>query len=162
MILSLSAPKITTLLETVDALLDHNATFICEVDSHPPADITWMRNNYPIRLVSMSQICHQLTPLQRFHPLISYIYHRHYDSRYFIRENGQMLIIPNVKDTDSGEYCCTADNGIGEPAKSCGALQLKMSTFSIFSILYVFCIINKIQNEETSFLKSKHELQSLT
>ncbi|KAK3521965.1 hypothetical protein QTP70_020451 [Hemibagrus guttatus] len=93
------APKITTLLETVDALLDHNATFICEVDSHPLADITWMRNNYPIR---------------------------HYDSRYIIKEKGQMLIIPNVKDTDSGEYCCTADNGIGEPAKSCGALQLKM------------------------------------
>ncbi|XP_058268314.1 muscle, skeletal receptor tyrosine-protein kinase isoform X2 [Hemibagrus wyckioides] len=93
------APKITTLLETVDALLDHNATFICEVDSHPLADITWVRNNYPIR---------------------------HYDSRYIIKEKGQMLIIPNVKDTDSGEYCCTADNGIGEPAKSCGALQLKM------------------------------------
>lgn len=50
----LLAPKITTLLETVDALLDHNATFICEVDSHPLADITWMRNNYPIRLVSMT------------------------------------------------------------------------------------------------------------
>ncbi|RXN11781.1 skeletal receptor tyrosine kinase-like protein [Labeo rohita] len=49
-----------------------------------------------------------------------------YDSRYVIRENGQMLIIPNVKDSDSGEYCCIASNGIGEPAKSCGALQLKM------------------------------------
>ncbi|KAI2660097.1 Muscle, skeletal receptor tyrosine-protein kinase [Labeo rohita] len=51
---------------------------------------------------------------------------RFYDSRYVIRENGQMLIIPNVKDSDSGEYCCIASNGIGEPAKSCGALQLKM------------------------------------
>lgn len=53
-----------------------------------------------------------------------------------------MLIIPNVKDTDSGEYCCTADNGIGEPAKSCGALQLKMSMLSIlylfYSTVYVF------------------------
>ncbi|RXN38860.1 skeletal receptor tyrosine kinase-like protein [Labeo rohita] len=93
------APRITTLLETVDASLDHNATFICEVDSYPQADITWTRNNYPIRF---------------------------YDSRYVIRENGQMLIIPNVKDSDSGEYCCIASNGIGEPAKSCGALQLKM------------------------------------
>ncbi|KAJ8260943.1 hypothetical protein COCON_G00166660 [Conger conger] len=37
-----------------------------------------------------------------------------------------MLIIPNAKDTDNGEYCCIADNGIGEPAKSCGALQMKM------------------------------------
>ncbi|TRY54413.1 hypothetical protein DNTS_023687 [Danionella cerebrum] len=93
------APRITTLLETVDASLDHNATFICEVDSHPQADITWTRNNYPIR---------------------------YYDSRYIIQENGQMLIIPNVKDTDSGEYCCIANNGVGDAAKSCGALQLKM------------------------------------
>ncbi|KAK7126172.1 hypothetical protein R3I93_021530 [Phoxinus phoxinus] len=93
------APRITTLLETVDASLDHNATFICEVDSYPQADIAWTRNNYPIR---------------------------YYDSRYIIRENGQMLIIPNVKDLDNGEYCCIANNGVGEPAKSCGALQLKM------------------------------------
>ncbi|XP_056322391.1 muscle, skeletal receptor tyrosine-protein kinase [Danio aesculapii] len=92
------APRITTLLETVDASLDHNATFICEVDSYPQADIIWTRNNYPIR---------------------------YYDSRYVIQENGQMLIIPNVKDSDSGEYCCIANNGVGE-AKSCGALQLKM------------------------------------
>lgn len=55
---------------------------------------------------------------------------RYYDSRYIIRENGQMLIIPNVKDSDNGEYCCIASNGIGEPAKSCGALQLKMSMFT--------------------------------
>uniref|UniRef100_A0A8C1K6A2 receptor protein-tyrosine kinase n=1 Tax=Cyprinus carpio TaxID=7962 RepID=A0A8C1K6A2_CYPCA len=96
---SISAPRITTLLETVDASLDHNATFICEVDSYPQADITWTRNNYPIR---------------------------YYDSRYIIRESGQILIIPNVKDSDNGEYCCVASNGIGEPAKSCGALQLKM------------------------------------
>ncbi|KAG1971017.1 muscle, skeletal receptor tyrosine-protein kinase [Pimephales promelas] len=93
------APRITTLVETVDASLDHNATFICEVDSYPQADISWTRNNYPIR---------------------------YYDSRYIIRENGQMLIIPNVKDLDNGEYCCVANNGVGEPAKSCGALQLKM------------------------------------
>lgn len=38
-----------------------------------------------------------------------------------------MLIIPNVRESDNGEYCCIASNGIGEPAKSCGALQLKMS-----------------------------------
>ncbi|XP_041915077.1 muscle, skeletal receptor tyrosine-protein kinase isoform X1 [Alosa sapidissima] len=93
------APKITTLLETVDALLDHNATFICEVDSDPPADVSWTRNNEPIR---------------------------YYDSRYITKENGQMLIIPNVKDSDNGEYCCIANNWIGQPAKSCGALQLKM------------------------------------
>jgi len=47
---SISAPRITTLVETVDASLDHNATFICEVDSYPQADISWTRNNYPIRL----------------------------------------------------------------------------------------------------------------
>ncbi|KAG7216624.1 hypothetical protein INR49_023333 [Caranx melampygus] len=93
------APRIITLLETVDALLDHNATFICEVESRPPADITWTKNNHPIM---------------------------YYDPRYMTREQGQMLIIPNVRESDNGEYCCIASNGIGEPAKSCGALQLKM------------------------------------
>lgn len=53
---------------------------------------------------------------------------RYYDPRYKTREQGQMLIIPHVRESDSGEYCCIATNGIGEPAKSCGALQLKMST----------------------------------
>ncbi|KAF7652566.1 hypothetical protein LDENG_00095210, partial [Lucifuga dentata] len=92
-------PRIITLLETVDVLLDHNATFICEVESRPPADVTWTRNNHPIM---------------------------YYDPRYITREQGQMLIIPHVKESDNGEYCCLANNGIGEPAKSCGALQLKM------------------------------------
>ncbi|XP_070845552.1 muscle, skeletal receptor tyrosine-protein kinase [Chaetodon trifascialis] len=93
------APRIITLLETVDVLLDHNATFICEVESRPPAEIIWTRNNHPIM---------------------------YYDPRYTIREQGQMLIIPRVRESDNGEYCCIASNGIGEPAKSCGALQLKM------------------------------------
>lgn len=43
-----------------------------------------------------------------------------------------MLIIPHVQETDNGEYCCLANNGIGEPAKSCGALQLKMSMSGFF------------------------------
>ncbi|KAM9735091.1 muscle, skeletal receptor tyrosine-protein kinase [Menidia menidia] len=93
------APRIITLLETVDILLDHNATFICEVDSRPPAEITWTKNNQPIM---------------------------YYDARYLTREKGQMLLIPHVREADNGEYCCLARNGIGEPAKSCGALQLKM------------------------------------
>uniref|UniRef100_A0A8C4NJZ3 receptor protein-tyrosine kinase n=1 Tax=Dicentrarchus labrax TaxID=13489 RepID=A0A8C4NJZ3_DICLA len=93
------APRIITLLETVDVLLDHNATFICEVESRPPAEITWTKNNHPIM---------------------------YYDPRYITREQGQMLIIPHVRESDNGEYCCIASNGIGEPAKSCGALQLKM------------------------------------
>ncbi|XP_041826650.1 muscle, skeletal receptor tyrosine-protein kinase [Melanotaenia boesemani] len=93
------APRIITLLETVDIMLDHNATFICEVDSRPSAHITWTKNNHPIM---------------------------YYDTRYLTREQGQMLIIPHVRESDSGEYCCLASNGIGEPAKSCGALQLKM------------------------------------
>ncbi|XP_073334480.1 muscle, skeletal receptor tyrosine-protein kinase [Pagrus major] len=93
------APRIITLLETVDVLLDHNATFICEVESRPPAEITWTKNNHQIM---------------------------YYDPRYITREQGQMLIIPHVRELDNGEYCCIASNGIGEPAKSCGALQLKM------------------------------------
>ncbi|XP_014196034.1 muscle, skeletal receptor tyrosine-protein kinase [Haplochromis burtoni] len=94
-----TAPRIITLLETVDILLDHNATFICEVESHPPAEITWTKNNHQIM---------------------------YYDTRYLTKEKGQMLIIPHVRESDNGEYCCLASNGIGEPAKSCGALQLKM------------------------------------
>ncbi|KAM4719708.1 muscle, skeletal receptor tyrosine-protein kinase [Anableps anableps] len=93
------APRIATLLETVDVLLDHNATFICEVESSPSASITWTKNNQPIM---------------------------YYDNRYYTKEQGQMLIIPHVKESDNGEYCCIASNGIGEAAKSCGALQLKM------------------------------------
>uniref|UniRef100_A0A3Q3G973 receptor protein-tyrosine kinase n=1 Tax=Labrus bergylta TaxID=56723 RepID=A0A3Q3G973_9LABR len=83
----------------MDVLLDHNATFICEVESRPPAEITWTKNNHQIM---------------------------YYDPRYTTREQGQMLIIPRVRELDNGEYCCIASNGIGEPAKSCGALQLKM------------------------------------
>lgn len=43
-----------------------------------------------------------------------------------------MLIIPHVRESDNGEYCCIANNGIGEGAKSCGALQLKMSEWLRF------------------------------
>ncbi|XP_056289248.1 muscle, skeletal receptor tyrosine-protein kinase [Pseudoliparis swirei] len=93
------APRIITLLETLDVMLDHNATFICEVESRPRADIRWTKNNH----------------------LITY-----YDPRYITREQGQMLSIPRVRETDNGEYCCLATNGVGEAAKSCGALQLKM------------------------------------
>lgn len=57
---------------------------------------------------------------------------RYYDPRYITREQGQMLTIPHVRESDNGEYCCIATNGIGEPAKSCGALQLKMSMSAFF------------------------------
>lgn len=55
-----------------------------------------------------------------------------------------MLIVPHVRESDSGEYCCIAANGVGEPAKSCGALQLKMSTCvcarcAVVTQLRVFC-----------------------
>uniref|UniRef100_H3BWN1 receptor protein-tyrosine kinase n=1 Tax=Tetraodon nigroviridis TaxID=99883 RepID=H3BWN1_TETNG len=95
-----SAPRIITLLETLDVLTDHNATFICEVESRPPADVTWTKNNHPIM---------------------------YYDPRYVTQAQGQMLTVPHVRESDSGEYCCIATNGVGEPAKSCGALQLKMT-----------------------------------
>lgn len=49
-----------------------------------------------------------------------------------------MLIIPHVRETDNGEYCCLASNGVGEPAKSCGALQLKMSTSAFYPAVEVF------------------------
>lgn len=61
---------------------------------------------------------------------------RYYDPRYITREQGQMLIIPHVRESDNGEYCCIATNGIGEPAKSCGALQLKMSMSAFFLRFY--------------------------
>ncbi|XP_023664282.1 muscle, skeletal receptor tyrosine-protein kinase [Paramormyrops kingsleyae] len=118
------APRITTLLDTLDVLPDHNVTFICEVDARPIADVTWTKNNF------------QIGP---------------YDPRYMTRENGQMLVIPNVRDSDSGEYCCVASNGIGEPAKSCGALQLKMKPQ-----------IKKHPNNVTQLIESKVVLQCVT
>uniref|UniRef100_A0A665U641 receptor protein-tyrosine kinase n=1 Tax=Echeneis naucrates TaxID=173247 RepID=A0A665U641_ECHNA len=99
-----------TFVSTVDVLLDHNATFICEVESRPSNSIIYIYKVY-----GRETTLHHL-----FCPT------RYYNSRYIIREQGQMLIIPHVKETDNGEYCCLATNGIGEPAKSCGALQLKM------------------------------------
>ncbi|KAL7988633.1 hypothetical protein Chor_007552 [Crotalus horridus] len=74
------APIITTPLETVDALVEEAATFVCVVKSFPQAEITWTRNNIPI----------------------------------------------SVEDSDDGIYCCTANNGVGIEAESCGALQVKM------------------------------------
>ncbi|KAJ6669467.1 hypothetical protein lerEdw1_000015 [Lerista edwardsae] len=93
------APIITTPLETVDALVEEVATFVCVVESKPQAEITWTRNNIPIRF---------------------------FDTRYSIREKGQLLTILSVEDSDDGVYCCTANNGVGVPAESCGALQVKM------------------------------------
>ncbi|EPQ03672.1 Muscle, skeletal receptor tyrosine-protein kinase [Myotis brandtii] len=49
-----------------------------------------------------------------------------FDTRYSIRENGQLLTILSVEDSDDGIYCCIADNGVGGAAESCGALQVKM------------------------------------
>ncbi|XP_034751625.1 muscle, skeletal receptor tyrosine-protein kinase [Etheostoma cragini] len=130
------APRIITLLETVDVLLDHNATFICEVESRPPADITWTKNNHPIM---------------------------YYDPRYITREQGQMLSIPHVRETDNGEYCCLASNGIGEAAKSCGALQLKMKpqikrhptnqTFLVESKAVLPCVTLGNPKPEVTWLK---------
>ncbi|XP_019410930.1 PREDICTED: muscle, skeletal receptor tyrosine-protein kinase [Crocodylus porosus] len=93
------APLITTPLETVDALVEEVAKFMCVVESYPEPEITWTRNNIPIRL---------------------------FDTRYSIQEDGQLLTILSVEDSDDGVYCCTADNGLGAAAKSCGALQVKM------------------------------------
>ncbi|XP_077201400.1 muscle, skeletal receptor tyrosine-protein kinase [Paroedura picta] len=93
------APIISTALETVDALVEEVATFVCVVEAYPQAEVTWTRNNIPIRP---------------------------FDTRYSIRENGQLLTILSVEDNDDGVYCCTANNGVGAPAESCGALQVKM------------------------------------
>lgn len=51
---------------------------------------------------------------------------RLFDTRYSIQRNGQLLTILSVEDSDDGVYCCTADNGVGVAAQSCGALQVKM------------------------------------
>ncbi|XP_035166712.1 muscle, skeletal receptor tyrosine-protein kinase [Oxyura jamaicensis] len=93
------APFISTPLETVDALVEDVAKFVCVVESYPEPEITWTRNSIPIRL---------------------------FDTRYSIQRNGQLLTILSVEDSDDGVYCCTADNGIGAAAQSCGALQVKM------------------------------------
>ncbi|XP_049640537.1 muscle, skeletal receptor tyrosine-protein kinase isoform X2 [Suncus etruscus] len=93
------APVITTPLETVDALVEEVATFMCAVESYPQPEISWTRNKILIKL---------------------------FDTRYSIRENGQLLTILSVEDSDDGIYCCIANNGIGGAAESCGALQVKM------------------------------------
>nr|XP_013816572.1 PREDICTED: muscle, skeletal receptor tyrosine-protein kinase isoform X2 [Apteryx mantelli mantelli] len=93
------APFISTPLETVDALVEDVAKFVCVVESYPEPEITWTRNSIPIRL---------------------------FDTRYSIQRNGQLLTILSVEDSDDGVYCCTADNGVGVAAQSCGALQVKM------------------------------------
>ncbi|XP_054034254.1 muscle, skeletal receptor tyrosine-protein kinase isoform X3 [Dryobates pubescens] len=93
------APLISTPLETVDALVEDVAKFVCVVESFPEPEITWTRNSIPIRL---------------------------FDTRYSIQRNGQLLTILSVEDSDDGVYCCTADNGVGVAAQSCGALQVKM------------------------------------
>ncbi|XP_054142398.1 muscle, skeletal receptor tyrosine-protein kinase isoform X2 [Melozone crissalis] len=95
----LKAPLISTPLETVDALVEDAAKFVCVVESYPEPEITWTRNSIPIRL---------------------------FDTRYSIQRNGQLLTILSVEDSDDGVYCCTADNGVGAAAQSCGALQVKM------------------------------------
>uniref|UniRef100_A0A2K6NET7 receptor protein-tyrosine kinase n=1 Tax=Rhinopithecus roxellana TaxID=61622 RepID=A0A2K6NET7_RHIRO len=95
----LSAPVITTPLETVDALVEEVATFMCAVESYPQPEISWTRNKILIKL---------------------------FDTRYSIRENGQLLTILSVEDSDDGIYCCTANNGVGGAVESCGALQVKM------------------------------------
>nr|XP_018888705.1 muscle, skeletal receptor tyrosine-protein kinase isoform X3 [Gorilla gorilla gorilla] len=93
------APVITTPLETVDALVEEVATFMCAVESYPQPEISWTRNKILIKL---------------------------FDTRYSIRENGQLLTILSVEDSDDGVYCCTANNGVGGAVESCGALQVKM------------------------------------
>uniref|UniRef100_A0A4X2KPK4 receptor protein-tyrosine kinase n=1 Tax=Vombatus ursinus TaxID=29139 RepID=A0A4X2KPK4_VOMUR len=98
-LLNLEAPIITTPLETVDALVEEVATFMCAVESYPQPEIAWTRNKILIKL---------------------------FDTRYSIRENGQLLTILSVEDSDDGVYCCTANNGVGVAAESCGALQVKM------------------------------------
>lgn len=50
-----AAPIITTPLETVDALVEEEATFECVVEAFPQAEITWTRNNIPIRLELCAQ-----------------------------------------------------------------------------------------------------------
>lgn len=54
---------------------------------------------------------------------------RLFDTRYSIRENGQLLTILSVEDSDDGIYCCSANNGVGGAVESCGALQVKMSEY---------------------------------
>lgn len=45
----LSAPVITTPLETVDALVEEVATFMCAVESYPQPEISWTKNKILIK-----------------------------------------------------------------------------------------------------------------
>lgn len=66
---------------------------------------------------------------------------RLFDTRYSIRENGQLLTILSVEDSDDGIYCCIANNGVGGAVESCGALQVKMSELG-GSMVYGFKVVS--------------------
>uniref|UniRef100_A0A2K5ZBH0 receptor protein-tyrosine kinase n=1 Tax=Mandrillus leucophaeus TaxID=9568 RepID=A0A2K5ZBH0_MANLE len=135
------APVITTPLETVDALVEEVATFMCAVESYPQPEISWTRNKILIKL---------------------------FDTRYSIRENGQLLTILSVEDSDDGIYCCTANNGVGGAVESCGALQVKMSEWErdssidlkvdlvhlVIYFLYIFLRQSLTENSRTAVLES--------
>uniref|UniRef100_A0A2K6G7N4 receptor protein-tyrosine kinase n=1 Tax=Propithecus coquereli TaxID=379532 RepID=A0A2K6G7N4_PROCO len=115
------APVITTPLETVDALVEEVATFMCAVESYPQPEISWTRNKILIKL---------------------------FDTRYSIRENGQLLTILSVEDSDDGIYCCIANNGVGGAAESCGALQVKMENSRIAVLESGSLRIHNVQKED--------------
>ena len=112
--------------------MSHNANneFVAKLQTYQVQNIRIITNTY---LVHWSLVFTTLCPVR-------------YDPRYITKEQGQMLIVPHVRESDNGEYCCLANNGIGESAKSCGALQLKMSMSVLIRASRAECADGTIQN----------------
>jgi len=92
-----SAPFFSKALNSIQQLRDCDAKFVCEVNSNPRPEISWLFNGKPVEE----------------------------DARHKIKVNGmcRMLMVKKLKDSDIGSYTCVAKNQEGT-TESRGSLEL--------------------------------------
>jgi len=92
-----SAPFFSKALNSIQQLRDCDAKFVCEVNSNPRPEISWLFNGKPVEE----------------------------DARHKIKVNGmcRMLMVKKLKDSDTGSYTCVAKNQEGT-TESRGSLEL--------------------------------------
>jgi len=92
-----SAPFFSKALNSIQQLRDCDAKFVCEVNSNPRPEISWLFNGKPVEE----------------------------DPRHKIKVNGmcRMLMVKKLKDSDIGSYTCVAKNQEGT-TESRGSLEL--------------------------------------